>query len=135
APLRTRVHTFDVHRWVASFLECLAEVTPAGPRSGSTAGGSSARRALARRLAETDSLLLLLDYDGTLVPFTPTPELARPDREILALLRGLAARPDAEVHLVSGRPQETLEEWFGDMPIWLHAEHGFTSRDPETRQW
>jgi trehalose 6-phosphate synthase/phosphatase len=135
APLRTRVHTFDVHRWVASFLEQLAEVTPTGPRTGPTASGSAARRALANRLAETDSLLLLLDYDGTLVPFTLTPELARPDPEIVGLLRALAVRPDTQVHLVSGRPQDTLQEWFGEFPIWLHAEHGFLSRDPETRQW
>jgi trehalose 6-phosphate synthase/phosphatase len=135
APLRARVQAFDVHRWVASFLECLAEVTPAGPHPGSTAGGASARRALARRLAETDALLLLLDYDGTLVPFTATPELARPDHEILALLRALATRPDTEVHLVSGRPQDTLQSWMGDLPIWLHAEHGFLSRDPSTGEW
>jgi trehalose 6-phosphate synthase/phosphatase len=134
-PLRTRVETFDVHRWVATFLEHLADVTPAGVRSGPTAGGASARRELASRLATTDALLLLLDYDGTLVPFTPTPELARPDRDLLNLLRALAARPDTEVHLVSGRPQNTLQEWVGDLPIWLHAEHGFLSRDPATRQW
>jgi trehalose 6-phosphate synthase/phosphatase len=36
---------------------------------------------------------------------------------------------------VSGRSQDTLQEWLGDLPIWLHAEHGFLSRDPETRQW
>jgi trehalose 6-phosphate synthase/phosphatase len=135
APLRTRVHTFDVHRWVASFLECLAELTPPEPRLAATAGGPAARRALAARLAETDTLLLLLDYDGTLVPFTPTPELARPDAALLGLLRALAARPDTELHLVSGRPQDTLEEWFGDLPIWLHAEHGFVSRDPATKHW
>ena len=135
APLRTRVHTFDVHRWVASFLECLGEVTPAGTRPGAIAGGAAARRALAQRMADTDSLLLLLDYDGTLVPFTPTPELARPDAEVLTLLRALATRPDTEVHLVSGRPQDILEEWLGELPIWLHAEHGFVSRDPETRHW
>lgn len=134
-PLRTRVQTFDVHRWVASFLEQLSELTPAGPRSGPAAGAAAVHRALTCRLAETDSLLLLLDYDGTLVPFTPTPELARPDRELLALLRALAGRPETEVHVVSGRPQNTLEEWLGDLPIWLHAEHGFVSRDPETREW
>ena len=44
-------------------------------------------------------------------------------------------RPDTEVHLVSGRPQNVLQEWVGDLPIWLHAEHGFLSRDPATRQW
>jgi trehalose 6-phosphate synthase/phosphatase len=135
APLRTRVHTFDVHRWVASFLGSLSEVTPIGPRPGGMAGASAARRALVHRIAETESLLLLLDYDGTLVPFTPTPELARPDAEILALLRALASRPDTEVHLVSGRPQDTLQAWVGDLPIWLHAEHGFLSRDPSTGEW
>jgi trehalose 6-phosphate synthase/phosphatase len=134
-PLRTRVETFDVHRWVATFLEQLAEVTPAGTRAGAPAGGAAARRALVSRMATTDALLLLLDYDGTLVPFTPTPELARPDREVLNLLRALAARPDTEVHLVSGRPQNVLQEWVGDLPIWLHAEHGFLSRDPATREW
>jgi trehalose 6-phosphate synthase/phosphatase len=135
SPLRTRVETFDVHRWVATFLEHLADVTPAAGRADAPAGGSAARSALDDRLAVTDALLLLLDYDGTLVPFTPTPELARPDREVLNLLRALAARPDTEVHLVSGRPQQTLQEWVGDLPIWLHAEHGFLSRDPATRQW
>src|SRR5215207_7239761 len=135
APLRTRVRTFDVHRWVASFLEQLADVTPTGRRGSPTAGGGAGRRALDLRLAETDSLLLLLDYDGTLVPFTPTPELARPDAEVLDLLRALAARPDTQVHVVSGRSADTLQDWLGDLPIWLHAEHGFLSRDPETRQW
>jgi trehalose 6-phosphate synthase/phosphatase len=135
APLRSRVHTFDVHRWVASFLERLEEIVPAEPRSLATASGPAARREIARRMAETDALLLLLDYDGTLVPFTPTPELARPDPALCRLLSALAARPDTELHLVSGRPQSALEEWFGTLPAWLHAEHGFVSRDPATRQW
>jgi trehalose 6-phosphate synthase/phosphatase len=39
------------------------------------------------------------------------------------------------VHVVSGRPQQTLEDWLGDLPIWLHAEHGFVSRDRATGQW
>ena len=80
APLRTRVHTFDVHRWVGVVPRVLwPRSRPPARARGATAGGASARRELGRRLAETDALLLLLDYDGTLVPFTPTPELARPD--------------------------------------------------------
>ena len=51
-PLRTRVETFDVHRWVATFLEQLAEITPAGARPGTPAGAVATRRALASRLAE-----------------------------------------------------------------------------------
>ena len=63
------------------------------------------------------------------------PSWRGPTPTLLDLLRALAARPDTEVHLVSGRPQDTLEEWLGDLPIWLHAEHGFVSRDPATREW
>jgi trehalose 6-phosphate synthase/phosphatase len=129
------VGTFDVHRWVASFLDQLGSAArPA--RGGAAVGGSDAARAeLSRRLEETESLLLLLDYDGTLVPFTPTPELARPDAALLALLRQLAARPDTEVHIVSGRARESLDHWLGGLPVWLHAEHGFWSRGPRTREW
>jgi trehalose 6-phosphate synthase/phosphatase len=138
-PLRRRVETFDVHRWVASFLDQLAAV-PRRPAGGGTAGApvggaAAAREELDRRMAAADSLLLLLDYDGTLVPFTPTPELARPDASLVALLRTLAARPDTEVHIVSGRAREALDHWLGGLPVWLHAEHGFWSRDPGTRIW
>jgi trehalose 6-phosphate synthase/phosphatase len=86
---------------------------------------------LAARLEAAPVLVLLLDYAGTLVPFAPTPELAEPDVELIALLRGLAARPDTEIHIVSGRTPETLERWLGALPIGLHAEHGFLSRPRE----
>jgi trehalose 6-phosphate synthase/phosphatase len=69
------------------------------------------------------------------VPFTATPELARPDAGLLALLRALAERPDTEVHIVSGRSREALEQWMGTLPVWLHAEHGFWSRPHGARDW
>ena len=90
---------------------------------------------LAARLEAAPVLVLLLDYDGTLVPFAPTPDLAEPDDELIGLLRGLAARPDTEIHIVSGRTRETLERWLGALPIGLHAEHGFLSRPPGAAEW
>ncbi len=136
APLRARVETFDVHRWVGAFLEQLGAVSRSpAPAGTAVAGASAVQEELARRMDEAESLLLLLDYDGTLVPFTPTPELARPDAGLLALLRTLAARPATEVHVVSGRAREALDHWLGTLPVWLHAEHGFWSRDPAARTW
>ena len=70
-------------------------------------------------------LRLLLDYDGTLVPLARSPGLAAPDEELLVLLERLAESPGIEIDIVSGRPHETLERWFGDLPITLWAEHGF----------
>src|SRR5688500_12883177 len=136
APLRERVATFDVHRWVSSFLEQLERVTdPAARALSPTAGEAALRNELTAALENNDELLLLLDYDGTLVPFTATPELARPDAALIRLLRSLAGRPDTEVHIVSGRGREALEQWIGSLPIWLHAEHGFWSRPPGQGEW
>jgi trehalose 6-phosphate synthase/phosphatase len=70
----------------------------------------------------------LLDYDGTLVPVAPRPELAAPDEALRELLAALAARAGTAVHVVSGRQREDLERWLGHLPIGLHAEHGFCSR-------
>jgi trehalose 6-phosphate synthase/phosphatase len=126
--LRQRVFRNDVHRWVRRFLGAL-EASEASEDARSTA--PSAPAAVARLLAEVRGvadLLLLLDYDGTLVPFASTPDLARPDGALLELLGALAARPRTRVHVVSGRKRETLEHWLGALPIGLHAEHGFWSR-------
>lgn len=72
-------------------------------------------RAAARRL-------VLCDYDGTLVPLRPLPEMARPGPATRALLARLAAV--SEVVLVSGRARPTLEAWFGDLALSLIGEHG-----------
>jgi trehalose 6-phosphate synthase/phosphatase len=135
-PLRARVEAYDVHRWAATFLEQL-ETTSARPAASprSPAGLPAARQALQARLRDSESLLALLDYDGTLVPYTPTPELARPDAALIELLTGLVARPRTEVHVVSGRGRDVLEQWLGALPISLHAEHGFWSRSPDTGEW
>jgi trehalose 6-phosphate synthase/phosphatase len=81
-------------------------------------------------MREAPSVVLLLDYDGSLVPFAATPELAMPDPELSSLLRALADRRGVEVHIVSGRKRDDIERWFGELPLHLHAEHGLWSRAP-----
>jgi trehalose 6-phosphate synthase/phosphatase len=94
------------------------------------ASDPSAIASIIERARTARPLVLLLDYDGTLVPFAQTPDLARPDPEAMALLQSLQDRPNTVVHVVSGRSRETLEHWLGELPIHLHAEHGLWSRPP-----
>ena len=39
------------------------------------------------------------------------------------------------MHVVSGRRKEPLERWLGDLPVGLHAEHGYWSRMAPDQPW
>lgn len=91
--------------------------------------------ALLPGLRASTSLLLLLDYDGTLVLHADRPELAYPDPTLLDLLRRLCARAGTEVHIVSGRTAAFLETWLAGLPLYLHAEHGALSKGPGESRW
>jgi len=73
--------------------------------------------------------LFILDYDGTLVPFFTKPQDAKPDKKILILLDKLTSDEKNEVVIISGRDKNTLEKWFGHLPIGLVGEHGVWIRE------
>eukprot|EP01012_Entosiphon_sulcatum_P015766 TRINITY_DN2073_c0_g1_i2.p1 TRINITY_DN2073_c0_g1~~TRINITY_DN2073_c0_g1_i2.p1 ORF type:complete len:862 (-),score=176.49 TRINITY_DN2073_c0_g1_i2:507-3092(-) len=68
--------------------------------------------------------LLLLDYDGTLTPIAPRPELAKPSAALKKLLEELCEIPKNKVYVLSGRDRESLSGWLGDVPVGMSCEHG-----------
>lgn len=74
--------------------------------------------------------LFLLDYDGTLAPFADRPELALPSVEVYELLTRLSSVSSNDVILISGRIKESMEEWFGHLPLRLMGEHGAWLKEP-----
>ncbi len=132
--LRARVKMLPVDEWADVFLAALeSRPAPGGLPPDALTPDAQVRSEI--DLLRDADLLLLLDYDGTLVSFAPTPDQATPDAQLAQLLAGLAARPRTAVHLISGRPRATLEGWFGQLPIGLHAEHGAWSRGPGETRW
>jgi len=129
-----RVDSLDCRRWADGFLARLdrrAAVKPCRPVRDALDPGE--RADLVARFAAAPQRTLLLDYDGTLRELESLPELAAPTAEILELLQQLASLPGTDVHIVSGRPPETLEAWLGGLPLHLCAEHGFLARAPGDR--
>jgi trehalose 6-phosphate synthase/phosphatase len=133
--LRQRIASRDVHHWAQSFIDALGGERPAAGGLRTVLSSPDDLAALAARLRSAERLLLLLDYDGTLVPFARSPDLAAPDPPLRDLLGALAAKPGVRVHVVSGRRKEPLERWLGDLPVGLHAEHGYWSRLLPDRPW
>jgi trehalose 6-phosphate synthase/phosphatase len=129
AALRTNVASRPVELWAESFVAALGDVgTTQAPRR--LQGNLEEITRIARELAALPEVFLALDYDGTLVPIQETPEAARPDSELLALLDDLVELPLVRVAIVSGRSKESLTEFVGRYPIALVAEHGAWVRLP-----
>ncbi|AGP32405.1 bifunctional alpha,alpha-trehalose-phosphate synthase (UDP-forming)/trehalose-phosphatase [Sorangium cellulosum] len=136
AALRRRVDAHDVHRWSQSFLDDLDRAAAPALEAAALSAQAARREvpeSVVERVRQAPQRVWILDYDGTLVPFAPVPDLAAPDEELLALLRALSERD--RVHVVSGRPRADIERWFGALPLHLHAEHGFWSRPRSCDDW
>lgn len=74
--------------------------------------------------------LFLLDYDGTLVNFKPTAAQAKPTAAVRKILLALCNDHRNTVVVVSGRDCTTLDNWLGDLPVGLAAEHGQFIKEP-----
>jgi trehalose 6-phosphate synthase/phosphatase len=112
-----------VARWARDFLVELLSVRPVGEESQAKSLATPISQALTAYHRSTRRLLIL-DYDGTLVPFAVSPELAKPTASLLRLLRSLASDPRNQLLLATGRDRGTLDRWFTGIPIGLAAEHG-----------
>lgn len=132
--MQERLRRYDVHRWAEDFLGELDAMRETQRRYYAKLLPRSVVDRMRMEYRAATARLLLLDYDGTLVPFARRPQQARPGSPLLTLLSQLAADPATTVVIVSGRERATLEAWFGSLPIGLVAEHGFWMRDPG-EQW
>jgi trehalose 6-phosphate synthase/phosphatase len=72
--------------------------------------------------------LLLLDYDGTLVPQSNIS--SKPTEEVLRVLQALCADERNSVYIISGRRKTELAEWFAGV-VRPHLSHcGLPSEVP-----
>jgi trehalose 6-phosphate synthase/phosphatase len=127
--LQERLRRYNVNRWADDFIQAMiaTQKTEAARRARLLTG--KAYSGMIQQYRSATRRALLLDYDGTLVPFAAEPKLAQPDAELIETLTALGSDPANQVTIISGRPRHTLEEWFGKLPISLIAEHGVWLRD------
>ncbi|MEM1598645.1 MAG: bifunctional alpha,alpha-trehalose-phosphate synthase (UDP-forming)/trehalose-phosphatase [Pyrobaculum sp.] len=133
--MQERIRQHDVVKWAVDFIHTLftakteeAEAKPANLLTPADIETIVESFRLAKRR------LLLLDYDGTLIPHYPYAYQAVPDAELVRLLARLASLPKTHVAVVSGRSRDFLEAWLEELPIYIAAEHGAYIRD-SSRKW
>jgi trehalose 6-phosphate synthase/phosphatase len=144
APMHERLRRYDVSFWADEFLRALSQIKVEQERFNARYLGTQERERLLSDFVQADRRLLFLDYDGTLVPFAPFPQAAHPTSELFKMLEALTSDERNEIVLISGRDKETMDRWFGKLPIGIVAEHGIWIRHvgeqwqtikPVSNQW
>jgi trehalose 6-phosphate synthase/phosphatase len=129
-PMQERLKAYDATRWANHFLSSLARIKSQQGELAVKHLTPTLAAQMYRRHAEATRPLLLLDYDGTLVPLAAQPHLAAPDLTLLALLDALTKTRNNTVFVISGRDRRTLDQWLGRLDIGMVAEHGAWIKRP-----
>jgi trehalose 6-phosphate synthase/phosphatase len=134
--LHRRVIRNDVFHWGKRFVEILGETVAARGRVGHVQTRRLPTAEIRDAYARASRRLLILDYDGTLVPYADLPQRAVPSPGLVRLIAALAAEPHNIVALISGRRAQDLERWFGAIEnLWLIAEHGAELKPAHCASW
>lgn len=130
--MQEQVRSYDVAVWAEDFFRQLQEVKKLQMEFEYKFLDHTTMMQLLEQYRLADNRLLLLDYDGTLVPFASQPLQAAPQQPLLDLLDALAADPRNHLYIISGRDSATLERWLGHLPVNLIAEHGSKAKAVES---
>lgn len=122
--MQSIVSVQTVNKWAADFVNEWQEVAHKNKTMLLKKIGSQNMQEIQHQYLHAKKRLILLDYDGTLVPFQKRPEDASPTPQLLDTLQKLTADPLNHVVINSGRDHFTLEKWLGALPISFAAEHG-----------
>jgi len=132
--MQKRLSGYDVVKWADEFIQALLETNEQAKKLNAKLLSPSERKKMIEDFKNTNSRIIFLDYDGTLVPFAEEPRKAKPDEEVIKLLKLISEYPQTELVLTSGRDQVTVTDWFGMLNIAMVAEHGVWIKE-KNREW
>lgn len=133
--MRQRILEYDIHHWTRSFITGIEEMKKRKSQREHRKLTEKWKKKLLSDYQKGKKRLLIFDYDGTLISFAKKPEDAKPDTELKRLLLGLAKKRKNHLTIVSGRDRSTMEQWLGDLPCSLVAEHGAWIRLDPASGW
>ena len=114
----------SVNKWANDFVTELDEIKEKNILLQNKIIGNEWLRQIKDLYKNGRKRLIILDYDGTLVPLVKTPELAIPEKPLIKTLKSLAADKRNTVVISSGRDSVFLDKWFSKLDLNLAAEHG-----------
>lgn len=128
--MQERLRKYDINRWASDMTRSLQDIKVVQKKLAAKLLNRSAVRKLTEDYRASYRRLILLDYDGTLSPFTDLPADAAPSTALLRILEKLVSCSDNRVIIVSGRNRQSLIDWFPIKGLGLVAEYGAWVKEP-----
>lgn len=134
--LRRREKIHDVDYWMKSFLKAMGTlITEDGdevlPTTMQPVTMDDFEEYLAKYIGSKHKLALLLDYDGTLAPLAPHPDLAILPQETKNVLERLSNMPDVYISIISGRNVNNVKKMVGIEGLTYAGNHGLEILHPD----
>lgn len=133
--LRRREKLHDVNYWMKSFFKAMGSLREDGddglPTTMQPVTMDDFDEYLSKYLGNHHKLALLLDYDGTLAPIAPHPDLAILPPETKSVLERLSNMPDVYVAIISGRNVVNVKQMVGIEGITYAGNHGLEILHPD----
>lgn len=114
----------DVGQWAKDFVEELMHVKEKNKSLRLKIIKEHNSNLISKAYRKATQRLIILDYDGTLSSFYSDPMKAKPTARTMDMLQKACADHRNKVVICSGRDKQTLDSWFGHLPLGLAAEHG-----------
>jgi trehalose 6-phosphate synthase/phosphatase len=130
--MHQRLHRYDIHYWAQDFMDKLRAVGEMQASFLMKRLSNPIKQDMFKRFQESESRLLFIDFDGTLISYGESPGI--PDQDTLESLRVLANNPRTDVVIISGRQKQELQHTLDDIPVGVVAGHGIWIRE-EAGDW
>ena len=128
------LRSYSSSDWAASFMSRLGRLSGTENIGQRTQVAASSPRPLAKQFPKK-SRIILLDYDGTLVPIQRTPDEATLSDRARSRIQNIAEQDDCMTIVISGRSSSFIAKQVRDIPLALACEHGGQFRSAPGKRW
>jgi trehalose 6-phosphate synthase/phosphatase len=128
--MQNRLKRYNVFTWAADFFSQIDYIKKEQEKMQVKYLDNNALKFIKAKYEASKKRIFLVDYDGTLTPIAPLPEMALLNRKMEDLIKGISEDKRNTIAIVSGRDRYFIENQFKHLDVILIAEHGFYIKYP-----
>jgi len=122
--MRSRLKRYNVSRWAEDFFTKLKEMKKFAKTLEANKLDTQLQQDIIKNYKNSNKRLLLLDYDGTILPYIKENESIEIPQEIKKILKKISHNKKNNLVILSDKSKELLDQWFNNIEVDLVSDQG-----------